>query len=51
MGGTRTARIGNLPADLTTFVGRGQEIARLRAQLPSCRLVTLTGVGGVGKTR
>src|SRR3954470_19315459 len=51
MGASRTARIGNLPVDLTTFVGRGQEIARVRAQLPNCRLVTLTGVGGVGKTR
>src|SRR3954466_5242932 len=51
MGGSRTARIGNLPVDLTTFVGRGQEIARGRAQLANCRLVTLTGVGGVGKTR
>src|SRR3954447_6426018 len=51
MGASRTARSGNLPADLTTFVGRGQEIARVRGQLPNCRLVTLTGVGGVGKTR
>ena len=51
MGGTRTGRIGNLPVDITTFVGRGQELARARAQLAGCRLVTLIGVGGVGKTR
>jgi len=45
------SRHGNLPADLTTFVGRRHELADVRARLSSSRLVTLTGVGGVGKTR
>lgn len=44
-------RGGNLPADVTSFVGRRTDIATLRAQLGESRLITLTGVGGVGKTR
>lgn len=44
-------RLGNLPADLTSFVGRRQEIADVKSRLSASRLVTLTGVGGVGKTR
>ncbi|MFD7664177.1 ATP-binding protein [Streptomyces sp. NPDC059788] len=42
---------GNLPAELTRFVGRDAELAALAVHLESARLVTLTGVGGVGKTR
>ena len=45
------AREGNLPVELTSFVGRRQGLADLRRSLTSARLVTLTGVGGVGKTR
>jgi predicted ATPase/class 3 adenylate cyclase len=41
----------NLPVQLTTFVGRDHEIARLRKAVEAHRLVTVTGVGGVGKTR
>lgn len=41
----------NLPAQLTSFVGRRSEIAKLREALASNRLVTLTGAGGAGKTR
>ncbi|MGA9356501.1 MAG: LuxR C-terminal-related transcriptional regulator [Mycobacterium sp.] len=41
----------NLPAQLTSFVGRQAEIGRLRVALASNRLVTLIGAGGVGKTR
>ncbi len=41
----------NLPAQLTTFVGRTQEIAQVRQLLRSSRLVVLTGAGGSGKTR
>ena len=43
----------NLPAQLTMFIGREREVSALRAMLqqPEVRLVTLTGVGGVGKTR
>ncbi|WP_219470792.1 AfsR/SARP family transcriptional regulator, partial [Nonomuraea rhizosphaerae] len=42
---------GNLPAEVTTFVGRERQLAELRRLLGTARLVTLTGVGGVGKTR
>jgi Ni2+-binding GTPase involved in maturation of urease and hydrogenase len=45
---TRRSR---LPAELTSFVGRELEITTLRGLLPKSRLVTLTGVGGSGKTR
>jgi predicted ATPase/DNA-binding CsgD family transcriptional regulator len=42
---------GNLPAELTSFVGRRDEVAEVRRLLAGSHLVTLTGVGGVGKTR
>src|SRR3954452_2681496 len=45
------ARRDNLPAELTSFVGRGKELRELPAMVRSSRLVTLTGAGGVGKTR
>ncbi len=41
----------NLPLQLTSFIGREHEIAELRALVPTTRLLTLTGVGGTGKTR
>lgn len=41
----------NLPADLTSFVDRRADIAAVRQLLSTTRLVTLTGSGGVGKTR
>ena len=41
----------NLPAELTDFVGRRQDRADVRRLLAESRLVTLTGMGGVGKTR
>ncbi|WP_214322854.1 ATP-binding protein [Nonomuraea sediminis] len=41
----------NLPADLTSFVDRRLELAEVKRLLSLARLVTLTGVGGVGKTR
>jgi predicted ATPase len=42
---------GNLPVQFTSFVGRAQELARVVMELGAARLVSLTGVGGVGKTR
>jgi predicted ATPase len=42
---------GNLRAATTSFIGRESEVAELRAAMKAHRLVTLTGVGGVGKTR
>jgi class 3 adenylate cyclase len=42
---------GNLPVQLTSFVGREEELARVAGELGQARLVSLTGVGGVGKTR
>jgi transcriptional regulator with XRE-family HTH domain len=41
----------NLPAQLTSFIGREREQAELHQLLMSARLVTLTGPGGIGKTR
>src|SRR5271169_5036996 len=41
----------NLPYQLTSFVGREQEIAQLKELVTANRLVTLTGAGGTGKTR
>ena len=41
----------NLPAQLSTFIGRDREVSEVRALVESCRLVTLTGAGGAGKTR
>ncbi|WP_197283736.1 LuxR family transcriptional regulator [Mycobacterium sp. Marseille-P9652] len=41
----------NLPAQFTTFVGRGPQLDEVRKLLAQNRLVTLTGAGGVGKTR
>ena len=41
----------NLPAQLTSFVGRGDELAHVARLLSQVRLLTLTGSGGCGKTR
>jgi hypothetical protein len=40
-----------LPAQFTSFVGRGTQMAEVRQLLAEHRLVTLTGAGGAGKTR
>ncbi|MCX5197370.1 tetratricopeptide repeat protein [Streptomyces sp. NBC_00249] len=42
---------GNLPTPLTDLIGRTDEVHRIGRLLESERLVTLTGIGGVGKTR
>jgi predicted ATPase len=41
----------NLPAQLTSFIGREKEIAEVKRLLNENRLVTITGAGGTGKTR
>jgi predicted ATPase/class 3 adenylate cyclase len=41
----------NLPVQLTSFVGRAHELERARKLVSEHRAVTITGVGGVGKTR
>ena len=48
---SRPAETGNLRKRLSSFVGRQDEVAALRETVLSCRLVTLVGPGGVGKTR
>lgn len=44
-------RPGNLPHELNRFVGRAAELAALRDELADARLITVTGAGGVGKSR
>ena len=48
---TLDARPNNLPVQLTSFVGREEEIAEVRRLLDGSRLLTLTGPGGSGKSR
>jgi serine/threonine-protein kinase PknK len=43
--------LSNIPLELTSFVGRHAELAEVKSLLTTYRLVTLTGIGGVGKTR
>lgn len=42
---------GNLPAQVSSFIGRAAEVSSVAAALRVSRIVTITGVGGVGKTR
>jgi predicted ATPase/DNA-binding NarL/FixJ family response regulator len=44
-------RLGNLPSEATSFIGRRRELAELRKKMASARVVSLVGPGGVGKTR
>ncbi|MFI7124959.1 ATP-binding protein [Nonomuraea sp. NPDC050153] len=54
---TATSRVsartyaGGLPAEVTSFIGRRHEVAAVKRLLADARMVTLTGPGGVGKTR
>jgi len=43
----------NLPVEATSFIGRQEQVNQVRHMMtdPECRLITLTGAGGVGKTR
>lgn len=48
---TRVPATHNLPQELTSFVGRTRELAAVKEALGAARLLTLTGPGGIGKTR
>ena len=48
---TLDARPNNLPVQLTSFIGREKDISAIKEILKSTRLLTLTGLGGTGKTR
>jgi class 3 adenylate cyclase len=48
---TVSERTGNLPLQVSSFIGRARELEQTAAALEGPRLVTLTGAGGVGKTR
>jgi predicted ATPase/DNA-binding SARP family transcriptional activator len=50
-GATPSDSRANLPGPLTSFIGREIELAELARLLGEARLLTITGVGGVGKTR
>jgi len=50
-GALNRVRAGQLPAEITDFVGRRREVTEVKRVLADARLVTLTGVGGCGKTR
>jgi class 3 adenylate cyclase len=47
----KTIHVGNIPLPATSFVGRAEELQAIAQALAQSRLVTLTGAGGVGKTR
>ena len=51
LGSTDAAGLPPLPLDASSFVGREHELAKLKTLLSSTRLLTLSGTGGVGKTR
>lgn len=51
MAGAARREAGSLPAELTSFIGRRHEASEVRRLLSQTRLLTLTGPGGVGKTR
>ena len=48
---TVAERAGNLPLPVSSFIGRDRELEQTAAALGQARVVTLTGPGGVGKTR
>ena len=50
-GSSQTHSLTNLPASLTSFIGREKEIPRIQRLLTTSRILTLTGAGGCGKTR
>jgi predicted ATPase len=48
---TVAERTGNLPLQVSSFIGRAREVEQTTAAVGEARVVTLTGAGGVGKTR
>lgn len=48
---SKRRQVSRLPAEVTSFVGRRHEVAEVKRLLSTSHMVTLTGVGGVGKTR
>jgi predicted ATPase/class 3 adenylate cyclase len=46
-----TIHVGNIPLPVSSFIGRERELEQTAAALGQARVITLTGVGGVGKTR
>jgi predicted ATPase/DNA-binding NarL/FixJ family response regulator len=51
MGGDGHEVIGQLARDLRPFIGRARELGELKDIWPGCRMLTLTGAGGIGKSR
>jgi predicted ATPase/class 3 adenylate cyclase len=51
IGGKRESASGNLPANLSSFLGRERELEELAQMANESRLITLVGPGGIGKTR
>ncbi len=49
--GRQQLTAGNLPAELSSFVGRVREVAEVRKLVSAARVITLTGPGGIGKSR
>jgi non-specific serine/threonine protein kinase len=49
--GLKQSTPGNLPVELTSFVGRGRELSEVRRLLSTAHVITLTGPGGIGKSR
>jgi non-specific serine/threonine protein kinase len=47
----RAGRGGNVPVELTSLVGRARELTEVKRLLAAARVVTLTGPGGIGKSR
>jgi DNA-binding winged helix-turn-helix (wHTH) protein len=50
-GGAGSGSHSNLPVPLTSFIGRERELVEIKRLLRSTRLLTVVGVGGIGKTR
>jgi predicted ATPase/DNA-binding NarL/FixJ family response regulator len=47
----RQSTAGNLPVELSSFVGRARELTEVKRLLSTARVITLTGPGGIGKSR